>query len=181
MMTGGPHLSRGRWVRVAALALSAGVAAAGLTFALSAPNTTHAATDTSPAQEGYGLVTITITPPSTPPRTWRVWQADTTAKIERGLMGVTSLGGYPGMLFQFARPVALAFWMRSTGIALSIAFFNADGTMQTRTVDMAPCADSDQCPQYTASAPYLFALEVPRGRLPALGLVNGSRIEVSAR
>ena len=185
----GLSTATGRWVRVAAVAVSVGLVVAGLTLALTSHQRTgdpavrsssSAAATGSLADEGYTLVTITVTPPTGPPRTWHVWQADTTAKIEHGLMGVADLGGYAGMLFEFARPVAFAFWMRNTRIPLSVAFFDVGGAMQPHTVDMTPCGDSDRCSRYQASGPYLSALEAPQGTLPALGLVTGSRITVSA-
>jgi len=168
-----------RWRSVAALAVAAGLLVAGLVYwppgGAAAPTS-----DQSLAAQGYALVTITITPPSRPPHTWRVWQADTTAKIEHGLMGVhdPNLGGHHGMLFEFSRPVTLTFWMKATPLPLSIAFFDASGAMENRTITMAPCGDSDACPHYAASGPYLYALEAPQGSLASLGLVAGSRIEV---
>ena len=38
---------------------------------------------------------------------------------------------------------------------------------------MAPCGDSSSCPDYAADGPYRYALEVPKGRLPALGVTDG--------
>ena len=108
--------------------------------------------------------------------------AGSTELRGRGLMHVTdrSLGGYDGMLFSFPEETTGTFWMRSTPMPLSIAFFDADGDVVS-TADMAPCGDSSSCPAYTADGPYRYAVEVPKGRLPALGVTDGATLEVGGR
>ena len=105
--------------------------------------------------------------------------AGSAEQRQQGLMHVTdrSLGGYDGMLFSFAEETTGSFWMRSTPMPLSIAFFDADGGLVSST-DMAPCGDSSACPTYAADGPYRYALEVPKGRLPALGVTDGATLEV---
>jgi uncharacterized membrane protein (UPF0127 family) len=66
--------------------------------------------------------------------------------------------------------------MRNPPMPLSIAWISVTGQL-VATADMPPCEDSDQCPSYPATGPpppYRYAIEVPQGRLPALGLVEGS-------
>ena len=63
---------------------------------------------------------------------------------------------------------------------LSIAFFDADGGLVSST-DMAPCGDSATCRTYAADGPYRYALEVPKGRLAALGVTDGAALEVGGR
>jgi len=169
----------GRWIRVAVLAVLAGLVLAGLVYWLLDRDVNPAGHRPVTPATG-GLVTVIVYPPAGPPRTWQVIRADTTPLIVHGLMGVhdRNLGGHHGMLFEFSRPVTLSFWMKATPLPLSIAFFGASGTMQARTINMAPCGDSEACPHYAASGPYLFALEAPQGTLASLGLVAGSRIEV---
>lgn len=175
-----PNRSPARpWMILAALAVLVGTAV-GLTVSSHAAR--GAATgDLGPGTSaGRGLVALVVHPPTEPIRIWRVLRADTTPSIEHGLMNVTdpSLGGHHGMLFLFARPVTVGFWMKDTPLPLTIAFFSADGVMQDPTIDMAPCGDSGNCPQYTARQPYRYALEVPQHQLRVLGLVPGSRITV---
>lgn len=110
--------------------------------------------------------------------TWCLLLASTEPQRQRGLMQVTdeSLGGYDGMLFRYDSDVQEQYWMRNTPMPLSIAWISASGQM-VATADMAPCEDSDQCPNYPAAGPpppYRYAVEVPQGRLAALGLVEGS-------
>jgi len=112
--------------------------------------------------------------------TWCLLLASTDQQRQRGLMEVTdeSLGGYDGMLFRYDNDVPEQYWMRNTQLPLSIAWISASG-QPVATADMAPCDDSDQCPNYPATGPpppYRYAVEVPQGRLPALGLVEGSTL-----
>jgi len=106
--------------------------------------------------------------------------ADTADQRARGLMEVTDLGGYDGMLFRFEAESAGGFWMKDTVLPLSIAYLDADGAVVS-TADMDPCPEGTACPSYPADAPYRMALEVAQGGLDELGLVEGgsSRLEVT--
>ena len=108
---------------------------------------------------------------------WCLLLAANDAQRARGLMEVTDpkLGGYDGMLFHYHDDVTENFWMRNTPMPLSIAYVSANGTIVS-TADMAPCADRDDCPDYPPAGPYRFSIEVPYGRLPALGIVEGATI-----
>jgi uncharacterized membrane protein (UPF0127 family) len=103
--------------------------------------------------------------------------AVTSAQRERGLMEVTDLGGYTGMLFVWNKDASGGFWMRNTPTPLSIAWFDAEGGFVS-SADMAPCDDTDDCPSYDPTGPYRFALEVPEGGLDEMGIGPGSRIAV---
>ena len=43
---------------------------------------------------------------------------------------------------------------------------------------MPPCGDQPICPTYAADGPYRYALEVPQGGLPRLGIGPGTRLVV---
>ncbi len=106
-----------RWGSVAVLAVAAGLVAASLTYRFSDRGTAAAAAATRPITlASYGLVTVIVHAPHGPTRTWRLLAADTTPLIEHGLMGVSdrSLGGHRGMLFEFAAPTTVPFWMKNT-------------------------------------------------------------------
>jgi uncharacterized membrane protein (UPF0127 family) len=96
---------------------------------------------------------------------------------ERGLMQVTdpTLGGYDGMLFRYEQDVTEVFWMRNTPMPLSLAYLGASGELVS-AVDMTPCEDSPDCPGYPPAGPYRMTIEVPQGKLPALGIVPGSQV-----
>ena len=103
--------------------------------------------------------------------------ASTDAQRQRGLMQVTDLGGYQGMVFVWDHDTEGAFWMYNTVTPLSIAWFDADGAFVSSS-DMEPCTsdDADECPMYPPDGEYRFALEVFEGDLDDLGVGPGSRL-----
>lgn len=108
------------------------------------------------------------------------WQADTDAERAQGLMEITDrrLGGKDGMVFRFDVDTGGGFHMRNTRIALTAAFFSGSGEFLAAR-DMPPCPDDvDPCPSYGPGQPYRTALEVPQGRLGALGIGPGVRLEL---
>lgn len=91
-----------------------------------------------------------------------------------GLMGQTSLHGFAGMVFQFAKPTQTDFYMKNTLIPLTVAWFGSDG-LYLVSVDMQPCPTTETiCPTYGPGVAYQMALEVPRGKLGSLGIGPGS-------
>ncbi|HEX2850592.1 MAG TPA: DUF192 domain-containing protein [Acidimicrobiales bacterium] len=128
---------------------------------------------------GFGEIGIRVEPGAARAAAdWCALLAATDAQRARGLMQVTDLKGYAGMLFRFATDSQGGFWMKDTPMPLSIAFFAADGSFVSAT-DMDPCVGKgDSCPVYSAAGAYRYALEVPKGQLPSLGVGPGSRLAV---
>jgi uncharacterized membrane protein (UPF0127 family) len=124
-----------------------------------------------------GEVAIAIRNPDGSVKGWCVLLAETMEQRERGLMEVTDLGGYAGMLFVWDADSTSSFYMRNTPTPLSIAWVDSGGKLVS-TADMAPCGDVPTCPLYPAKGPYRFALEVPKGDLAKLGLTEGSTLAV---
>jgi uncharacterized membrane protein (UPF0127 family) len=106
--------------------------------------------------------------------------AETAEQRNRGLMGVTDLAGYDGMLFRFQADTAGTFYMLNTPMPLSIAWFDAGGRFVSAT-DMEPCLGRTDCPTYGSAGPYRFALEVPKGNLAKLGIGPGTQVRFDAR
>lgn len=106
--------------------------------------------------------------------------ATTPQQRARGLMEVRDLAGYAGMIFRFPQDTTSGFYMRNTPMPLSIAWFKADGQFVS-SADMEPCADREGCPTYAPEGPYRYALEVPRGQLPRLGVGRGSVLHLGGR
>lgn len=103
--------------------------------------------------------------------------AETLEQRSKGLMGRTDLSGYDGMIFRTESDENVGFVMTNTLIPLTVAFFESSGRFLASR-DMVPCGEASPCQVYTAPAPYRMALEVPQGRLAALGIAPGARVIV---
>lgn len=128
---------------------------------------------------GFGCRTLTVTGDGRAPFSECVWVADTPALQGRGLMGVDDpgLGGRSGMAFVFDPPVEAAFWMKDTFLPLTLVWVGGDGRV-LGTRDLEPCmgAPGAVCAPVPPPGPLSMAIEVPRGRAPALGLVEGASV-----
>lgn len=97
--------------------------------------------------------------------------ADTPEERRQGLMNRETLAEDRGMLFVFESEDYRSFWMKNTGIPLSIAFISNDGViMEIR--DMTPY--SMESVESTHRAKY--ALEVNQGTFERLGIDVGAEI-----
>ena len=101
--------------------------------------------------------------------------ADDDEERERGLMGVTSLDADEGMVFEFAEPTDSPFWMKNTPIPLSIAFIDEHDRIVT-VLEMEPCTE-EPCPTYSATDPYVLAVEANAGWFDEHGVEEGERME----
>ncbi len=122
-------------------------------------------------------VRVEVSPPSGSPVVGCLLLAASAEERSQGLMGVTDLGGYHGMVFVYDTDTDGAFYMRATPMPLSIAWFDAGGVEVDRA-DMAPCADRADCRLYRPRRPYRVAVEVPDGELDGLAIVPGARLTV---
>ena len=120
---------------------------------------------------GFAIETITVDGVAI-----EAWLAETPAQQAQGFMDATEAqladlpDGTPrGMLFVFAAPQPVSFFMRDTFVALDLAYIRADGTI-AEVHELVPL---DETP-VPASEPIQFALEVRRGTLAANGLGPGS-------
>lgn len=99
--------------------------------------------------------------------------ADTPEKRQQGLMYRDSLDENEGMLFVFPGEEMRSFWMKNTGIPLSIAYIDSRGVIR-EIHDMEPFSLAPVPSRFPAK----FALEVNRGRFAELGIEPGDRIEI---
>jgi uncharacterized protein len=148
-------------------------------------SSTNAPTDPSPVPvdtvppvppEGFDTALARVTLPDGSTCDLCVWLADTASQRARGLMFVTELGPADAMAFRYPEPHTGTFWMKNTVLPLSIAFYSPDGAFM-EAFDMAPCT-ADPCPSYRTARGFSIAVEVPQGELEALGLVEGSTLDV---
>jgi uncharacterized protein len=105
-----------------------------------------------------------------------VWVANEPDARRRGLMFREELPAGTGMVFLFPGDSTSGFWMANTRIPLSIAYFAADGSIQT-ILDMEPCRE-DPCPSYPPEGPYRGALEVEQGFFDEVGVDGSWRVVV---
>lgn len=106
-----------------------------------------------------------------------VYVADQPDLRRQGLKGVEELPREAGMVFLYQEDTRAGFTMEDTLIPLSIAFFDADGTVLT-VMDMEPC-EAAPCPTHEPGVAYRGALEVNQGRFDDLRLDDsGWRIDV---
>jgi len=98
--------------------------------------------------------------------------ADDDPERMQGLMYREELSENGGMLFVYAAPEELKFWMKNTKIPLSIAFIDAD-TQIVRIADLEP-HDLESTSSGQAA---LYALEMQRGWFDKHGITEGSTVE----
>ncbi len=144
--------------------------------------------ETCPAPEGaladFGAVELALAPASDADdgagrARLCLLLADEPGLRQQGLMGVTDLGPFDGMLFAYTGTSTGGYWMRGTPLPLSIAWISPEGEV-VGTADMEPCLDAGTaCPTYDPAGAYRWAIEVPRGELADLGLDTGARLDVS--
>lgn len=104
--------------------------------------------------------------------TVRAEVADSDAERAVGLMGREKLEDGRGMLFVFAAPQPMGFWMQNTTIPLSIAYINASGVIR-EIHDLEPL---DETPVRSAFPDLLYALEVPQGWFQRNKILPGDRV-----
>lgn len=126
----------------------------------------------TPPVEGFEETGATITDAAGQTIELCLLVAESRQQRAQGLMGVTDLGGYDGMLFRFPTDTTAGFWMKDTPMPLTIAYFDASGAFVS-SADMAPCPDED-CPVHDPDGPYRAAVEVPSDRSGELGIGAGT-------
>ena len=131
-----------------------------------APGTTTTMTDSTTTSVADPLARFPTRTVTVSGEAWRVVVADTSELRGQGLMGVTDLGAFDGMLFVWGEDVSSGFWMRDTLIPLDVAFFTVDGVL-VDLVTMTPC-ETDPCPVYRPAGPYRYAIETDVGRWDAI-------------
>jgi uncharacterized membrane protein (UPF0127 family) len=98
--------------------------------------------------------------------------AATDAEVRQGLMGRTRLAPDAGMLFIYARPRRLSFWMKDTLLSLDIGFFDAAGVLQ----EIHPLVPLDLRSVVSRGD----GMEVPRGGFARAGLEIGARMDLGS-
>ena len=99
--------------------------------------------------------------------------ASTIAQEERGLSGRRCLGPDQGMLFVFDKPGFYPFWMKDMKFSIDIAWIGANGQVVDIQRNLKP---SSYPRSYTNQVAAKKVLEVPAGRLDALDIHTGTKL-----
>jgi uncharacterized membrane protein (UPF0127 family) len=106
----------------------------------------------------------------------------------RGLGGRTHIDPHGGMLFVFPSPRATAFVMRDCPIPIDVAFLDADGRViaihemqpePPRGAGESTGAYESRLRTYPSGLPARYAIETAAGRLRALGLHGGAKLDLA--
>jgi uncharacterized membrane protein (UPF0127 family) len=97
--------------------------------------------------------------------------AATPEEQQQGLMFRRSLAPDAGMIFPYAPPQPVAFWMKDTLIPLDIIFVRPDGTI-ARITNAKPL-DETSLP---SGEPVSMVLEIAGGRAAELGIREGDPV-----
>lgn len=108
-------------------------------------------------------------------KTLAVEVAITSEQQRVGLMNRKEMAADHGMIFIYAKPKRVRFWMKNTYIPLSTAFVAEDGTI-VKIADMEPLTETHHEPD----VPVRYVIEANRGWFAGAGVRVGDRIDVSA-
>jgi uncharacterized membrane protein (UPF0127 family) len=81
------------------------------------------------------------------------------------------------MLFPFAQPRVVGFWMKNCKIPLDMIFLR-DGVVKAIQVNALPC-QQEPCPTYGPNVPVDQVIELRGGRSQELGVKVGDRIPIT--
>ena len=153
-----------RIVRVAALSLALGVAAACAQPAVES-RSGESIGPNAPSE------VLTVETAAGPVRL-NVEIADDEAERNHGLMFRESLPDDRGMLFHFQTPELASFWMRNTPLSLDIIFIGVDGRILNIADHTTPFSDAP----VPAAGMTRGVLELRAGRAEELGIRAGDRV-----
>jgi uncharacterized membrane protein (UPF0127 family) len=97
------------------------------------------------------------------------------ASQERGLMFRKAMDPDAGMLFVFARPQFVSFWMKDTYIPLDIVFVRADGVISSIKSNASPMSTS----RIPSDEAVVVVIELNSGRTHDLDIEPGNRVHAS--
>jgi uncharacterized protein len=109
-------------------------------------------------------------------KTVRVQIAILDAEMERGLMGRLDLGKDDGMIFVFAQPRRMSFWMKNTPTPLDIGYFTPDAEL----AEVYQAFPLDERPIPSRSLRIQYVLEMNQGWYRANGVQPGAKFDVKA-
>ena len=97
-------------------------------------------------------------------------------EMQHGLMERRDMGPNDGMLFVYARPQQMSFWMRNTPTPLDIGFFDQSGKL----IEIYPLHPFDETGVRSRSSDLLLALEMNQGWFRENGIKPGAFLDLKA-
>lgn len=134
-------------------------------------NTPGGAAESVRSEAGLEVVPLRIVSGARTHR-FQVEVARTEAQQSRGMMYRDRLAPDRGMIFPYATPQPMRFWMKNTPNSLDLIFIGADGRIESIAADAVPFSEEG----ITSVGPVLSVLEVAGGRAAELGLKAGDRV-----
>ncbi|WP_235506848.1 DUF192 domain-containing protein [Altererythrobacter sp. Root672] len=122
---------------------------------------------------GLEVIPLKITTPTGKAHAFRAEVARTPQEQAKGLMFRTEMGADEGMLFPYARPQLLSFWMKNTVLSLDLIFIGEDRRIINIAANATPYSETP----IPSDGPGIAVLELNGGRAAQLGLVPGSKVE----
>jgi uncharacterized membrane protein (UPF0127 family)/multidrug transporter EmrE-like cation transporter len=104
--------------------------------------------------------------------------AQTSTKIERGLMYRTQLDSDKGMLFIFEKEDVYPFWMKNTLIPLDIIWISQDKKIVFMGENVQPCK-TFVCPQTDPGVAAKYVLEINAGVAKQADFAVGDEVKIS--
>jgi hypothetical protein len=98
------------------------------------------------------------------------------AEMEHGLMDRRDLAPDQGMVFVYAQPVRMSFWMRNTPLPLDIGFFSPEGELK----EVHAMLPYDETTIRSQGTRLQFALEMNQGWFHQNGIRPGATIDLAA-
>ena len=98
------------------------------------------------------------------------------AEMEHGLMDRRDLAPDQGMVFVYAQPVRMSFWMRNTPLPLDIGFFSSEGELK----EVYALRPYDETTIRSQGTRLQFALEMNQGWFHQNGIRPGATIDLAA-
>jgi uncharacterized membrane protein (UPF0127 family) len=118
---------------------------------------------------GLRVIPLTVQAGGTTHR-FRVEVAESAEAQARGLMFRTEMGADEGMIFPYAAPQQLSFWMRNTVLPLDLVFIGADKRVINVSANAVPYSEA----QLMSDGPAIAVLELNGGRAAQLGIGPGA-------
>ncbi|MGI9329566.1 MAG: DUF192 domain-containing protein, partial [Gammaproteobacteria bacterium] len=101
-----------------------------------------------------------------------VYFADTPVQQSQGLMFVTAMDEFEGMLFRYAEPRVINMWMRNTYISLDMVFIRRDQKIGRIAYATQPFSEE----RVTSGQPVSSVLELNAGFASRWKLRAGNRL-----